>query len=130
MQWVYTILNAIYGKRYTSSRKPVGFPEDKMTNKEIRRFRVVDIAKEVRDTRLIFYGHVMEEKEPVRDIEQLIKNTRKHLTACQQDVCGLLVPSCCEVWNKLLSSCNKVNEANSLANKLFQQVISSARNKL
>jgi hypothetical protein len=51
-----------------SSSKPVGFAEDKMTNKEIRRFRVVDIAKEVREARLICYGHVMEESQPVRDI--------------------------------------------------------------
>ena len=38
-------------------------------------------------------------------------------TACQQDVFALLVPSCLLVWNKSLSSCNKVDEAN----KLFQQ---------
>ena len=28
---------------------------------------------------------------------------------------ALLVPSCWQVWNKLLSSCNKVDEANRLA---------------
>jgi hypothetical protein len=43
--------------------------------------------------------------------------TRKNLPACQQDVFALLVPSCWQVWNKLLSSCNKVEEANSCSNK-------------
>ena len=38
-----------------------------------------------------------------------------NLTACQQDVFALLVPSCRQVWNKLLSSCNKVDEANRFA---------------
>ena len=37
------------------------------------------------------------------------------LAACQQDVFALLVPSCQQVWNKLLSSCIKVDEANRLA---------------
>jgi hypothetical protein len=36
-----------------------------------------------------------------------------------QDVFALLVASCWQVWNKLLSSCNKIDEAN---NNLFQQV--------
>jgi hypothetical protein len=61
----------------TSSSKPVCFAEDKMTNKEIRRFGVVDIAKKMREVRLRFYGHVMEEKEPIRDIEQ--DPTEKHI---------------------------------------------------
>jgi hypothetical protein len=39
----------------------------------------------------------------------------KNLTACQHDVFALLVSSCWQVWNKLLSSCNKVREANRLA---------------
>ena len=37
--------------------------------------------------------------------------TRKNLTAYQQDVFALPVPS----WNKLLSFCDKVEEANRLA---------------
>ena len=41
--------------------------------------------------------------------------TRINLTAYRQDVFALLVPSCWQVWNKLSSSCNKVNEANRLA---------------
>jgi hypothetical protein len=41
--------------------------------------------------------------------------TRKNLTACQEYVFALLVPCCWQVWNKLLSSCNKVDEANRLA---------------
>ncbi len=40
---------------------------------------------------------------------------RKNLTACQRDVLALLVPSSWQVWNKLLSSCTKVAEANRLA---------------
>jgi hypothetical protein len=56
--------------------------------------------------------------------------TRKNLTACQQDVFALLVPNCGQVWNKLLSSCNKVDEANRLATSCPTSLISSARNKL
>ncbi len=41
-----------------------------------------------------------------------------------------LVPSCWQVWNKLLSSCNKVGEANRLATSCSNSLISSARNKL
>jgi hypothetical protein len=45
----------------------------------------------------------------------IAKYTRDYLTTCQQDVFALLVPSCWQVWNKLLSSCDKVDEANRLA---------------
>jgi hypothetical protein len=39
----------------------------------------------------------------------------KNVPACQQGLFALLVPSCWQVWCKLLSSCNMVNEANRLA---------------
>jgi hypothetical protein len=39
----------------------------------------------------------------------------------QQDVFALLVPSCWQVWNRLLSSCNKVNEASRLATSCSNQ---------
>ena len=48
----------------------------------------------------------------------------KNLTSCNnllssrsQDVFALLVPSCLQVWNKLLSTCNKVDDSNRLAPK-------------
>ena len=40
---------------------------------------------------------------------------RKNFTACHLGVFALLVPSCWQVWNKLLSSCNEVDEANRVA---------------
>jgi hypothetical protein len=53
-----------------------------------------------------------------------------NLTACQQDVFALLVPSCWQVWNKLLSSCwrdqqDKVDEANRLATS-FSDVVQNS----
>jgi hypothetical protein len=48
--------------------------------------------------------------------------TRTNLTACQQDVLALLVPSSWQVRNKLLSACNKVDEANRLATSLLDLV--------
>ena len=59
-------------------------------------------------------------------------HTRKNLTSCNnllssryQDVFALLVPSCWQVWNKLLSTCDKVDDGNRLATSLFQQVCSN-----
>ena len=43
-------------------------------------------------------------------------------TTCQQVVFALLVPSCQQVWNKLLTTCNKVVDIIRLVAMLFQQV--------
>jgi hypothetical protein len=70
---------------------------------------------------------VLQERRKLHKYRWLSKN----LTACQQDVFALLVPSCWQVWNKLfISSCNKVDEANRLATSCSNKSISSARNKL
>ena len=59
--------------------------------------------------------------------------TRKNLASCsesankpptsrQQVVFAMLVPSCQQVWNKLLTTCNKLDDIIRLVARLFQQV--------
>ena len=43
-------------------------------------------------------------------------------TSCQQVVFALLVPSCQQVWNKLLTTCNNLVDIIRLVARLFQQV--------
>ena len=43
-------------------------------------------------------------------------------TSRQQVVFALLVPSCQQVWNKLLTTCNKLDGIIRLVTRLFQQV--------
>jgi hypothetical protein len=43
-------------------------------------------------------------------------------TSCQQVVFALLVPSCQQVWNKLLTNCNNLVDIIRLVARLFQQV--------
>jgi hypothetical protein len=45
-----------------------------------------------------------------------------HLVASQQVVFALLVPSCQQVWNKLLTICNNLVNIVRLVTRLFQQV--------
>jgi hypothetical protein len=60
----------------------------------------------------------------------IMKNTQakvSHLvaslpTCCQQVVFALLVPSCQQVWNKLLTTCNNLVDIIRLVARLFQQV--------
>jgi hypothetical protein len=57
----------------------------------------------------------------ILSVKSWMLNTRVRISQlAQQDVFALLVPSCRQVWNKLVSSCGKDDEAN----------IPSARNKL
>jgi hypothetical protein len=49
---------------------------------------------------------------------------RKNLIACQQHVFVLLVPNCWLVYNKLLSSYNKIDEANRLATRFTNTCLS------
>ena len=42
--------------------------------------------------------------------------------SCQQVVFALLVPSCQQVWNKLLTTCNNLVDIIRLVARLFQQV--------
>jgi hypothetical protein len=50
-------------------------------------------------------------------------NLGLHLpTSRQQVVFALLVPSCQQVWNKLLTTCNKLVDIIRLVARLFQQV--------
>ena len=44
------------------------------------------------------------------------------LTSRQQVVFALLVPSCQHVWNKLLTTCNNLDDIMRLVARLFQQV--------
>jgi hypothetical protein len=43
-------------------------------------------------------------------------------TSRQQVVFALLVPSCQQIWNKLLTTCNKLDGIIRLVARLFQQV--------
>ena len=43
-------------------------------------------------------------------------------TSCQQVVFAMLVPSCQQVWNKLLTICNNRVDIIRLVTRLFQQV--------
>jgi hypothetical protein len=47
-------------------------------------------------------------------------------TGRQQVVCALLVvPSCQQVWNKLVTTCNKLDGIIKLVARLFQQIRNS-----
>ena len=48
--------------------------------------------------------------------------TRKNLASCSTATVALLVPSCQQVWNKLLTTCNNLVDIIRLVARLFQQV--------
>lgn len=52
--------------------------------------------------------HTLTNASSMSKLEYMAKN----LISCQQVVFELIVASCCQVWNKLLPSCNKVDEEN------------------
>jgi hypothetical protein len=61
--------------------------------------------------------------QAVRFLEAKVSHLVASLpTSCQQVVFALLVPSCQQVWNKLLTTCNNLVDIIRLVARLFQQV--------
>jgi hypothetical protein len=88
------------------------------TRLEDKQFISLDVSQAVK-TRLVIRTLLLHNTD-INFLAQFwfsehILYTRKTLTACQQDVFALLIASSWQVWNKLISSCNEVDEAKRLA---------------
>ena len=99
------------------------------TCNKLVRFYVCSVQSESRIVGLLLVQNIKSLAAPTH-YAQVVTNLKQtsthakisHLATSQQVVFALLVPSCQQVWNKLLTICNNLVDIIRLVTRLFQQV--------